>query len=61
MAFTSYLLIIVPIALAFAVLYYLDEDLKRRVNNSFLKALLAIFIGLVILFFGLGYAVSVLA
>ncbi len=60
MAFTSYLLIIIPIALAFGVLYFIDDDLKRRVSNSFLKAVIAIFIGLVILFFGLGYAVSVL-
>ena len=55
-----YLLILLPIVLAFTVLYYIDAELERRINHSGLVAVLEVLIGLMILIFGFGFAVSIL-
>jgi hypothetical protein len=61
MEFRYYLFLFLPVLVAFLVLYYLDDYLKRQVGNRMVVALIEVLIALLILFFGLGLAFSVLA
>ena len=56
----TFLLILLPVVLAFAVLYYIDPLVERRIDQPAVAAVLEIFIALVILIFGLGFAISIL-
>jgi hypothetical protein len=56
----SYLLIIIPIVLAFIVLWYLDERLFDKIQKEFFVGLLEIMIAFVILCAGLIVAALVL-
>jgi len=56
----TYLLILLPVVITFFVLYYIDASLERRVNHSGLAAVLEIFIALMLLIFGFGFALSIL-
>lgn len=58
MDWITYLLILLPIVLAFAVLYLIDADLERRINHPGLTAVVEILIALMILIFGFGLALS---
>lgn len=60
MNWITYLLILLPIVLAFAVLYFIDADLERRMNHPGLTAVLEILIALMILILGFGLALSIL-
>jgi hypothetical protein len=60
MPLLTYLLIIIPIVLAFIVLWYLDERLFERIQKEFFVGLLEILIAFVILFCGLVVAALVL-
>jgi hypothetical protein len=55
-----YLLIIIPIVLAFIVLWYLDERLFDKIQKEFFVGLLEIMIAFVILCAGLIVAALVL-
>jgi hypothetical protein len=61
MEFRYYLFLFLPVLVAFLVLYYLDDYLKRQVGNRMVVALIEVLIALLILFFGLGLAFSILA
>jgi hypothetical protein len=56
----TYLLIIIPIVLAFIVLWYLDERLFDKIQKEFFVGLLEIMIAFVILCAGLIVAALVL-
>jgi hypothetical protein len=56
----TYLLIIIPIVLAFIILWYLDERLFERIQKEFFVGLLEILIAFVILFCGLVVAALIL-
>lgn len=60
MNWITYLLILLPIVLAFAVLYFIDADLERRMDHPGLTAVLEILIALMILILGFGLALSIL-
>jgi len=60
MPLLTYLFIIIPIVLAFIVLWYLDERLFERIQKEFFVGLLEILIAFVILFCGLVVAALVL-
>jgi uncharacterized membrane protein len=60
MNWITYLLILLPIVLAFAVLYFIDTDLERRMDHPGLTAVVEILIALMILIFGFGLALSIL-
>jgi hypothetical protein len=60
MPLLTYLLIIIPIVLAFIVLWYLDERLFERIQKEFFVGLLEILIAFVILFCGLVVAALIL-
>jgi hypothetical protein len=60
MQLLTYLLIIIPIVLAFIILWYLDERLFERIQKEFFVGLLEILIAFVILFCGLVVAVLIL-
>lgn len=60
MNWITYLLILLPIVLAFAVLYFIDADLERRMDHPGLTAVIEILIALMILILGFGLALSIL-
>jgi len=60
MPLLTYLFIIIPIVLAFIVLWYLDERLFERIQKEFFVGLLEILIAFVILFCSLVVAALVL-
>jgi hypothetical protein len=60
MQLLTYLLIIIPIVLAFIILWYLDERLFERIQKEFFVGLLEILIAFVILFCGLVVAALIL-
>ncbi|HJW18268.1 MAG TPA: hypothetical protein VJ499_14150 [Flavisolibacter sp.] len=60
MQLLTYLLIIIPIVLAFIVLWYLDEKLFDRIQKEFFVGLLEILIAFVILCAGLIVAALIL-
>jgi uncharacterized membrane protein len=60
MNWITYLLILLPIILAFAVLYFIDADLERRINHPGLVAVVEVLIALMILIFGFRLALSIL-
>ena len=60
MQLLTYLLIIIPIALAFIVLWYLDVRLFDKIQKEFFVGLLEILIAFVILCAGLIVAALVL-
>jgi hypothetical protein len=60
MPIVAYLLIIIPVVLAFAVLWYLDDRLFEKIQKEFFVGLLEILIAFVILFGGLVTAALIL-
>jgi len=60
MPIVAYLLIIIPVVLAFALLWYLDEKLFEKIQKEFFVGLLEILIAFVILFCGLVTAALIL-
>jgi hypothetical protein len=60
MPIVAYLLIIIPVVLAFALLWYLDEKFFEKIQKEFFVGLLEILIAFVILFGGLVTAALIL-